>query len=154
MLNQTDIQEYRAGLRGNLLEPSDKGYDDARKVYNGMIDKHPRVIARCTDVADVIRSVNFARNNNLLLSVRGGGHNAGGLGVCDDGLVIDLSLMKYTRVDPVARTVVVGGGCTWGDVDHATHAFGLACPSGILSTTGVGGLTTGCLLYTSDAADE
>jgi FAD/FMN-containing dehydrogenase len=137
MLNQTDIQEYRAGLRGNLLEPSDKGYDDARKVYNGMIDKHPRVIARCTDVADVIRSVNFARTNNLLLSVRGGGHNAGGLGVCDDGLVIDLSLMKYTRVDPVARTVVAGGGCTWGDVDHATHAFGLANPSGILSTTGV-----------------
>ncbi len=143
MLNQTDIQEYRAGLRGSLLEPNDKGYDDARKVYNGMIDKHPRLIARCTDVADVIRSVNFARNNNLLLSVRGGGHNAGGLGVCDDGLVIDLSPMKYTRVDPVARTVVVGGGTTWGDVDHATHAFGLATPSGVISTTGVGGLTLG-----------
>ena len=143
MLNQTDIQEYRAGLRGNLLEPSDKGYDDARKVYNGMIDKHPRLITKCTDVADVIRSVNFARTNNLLLSIRGGGHNAGGLGVCDDGLVIDLSLIKYTRVDPVARTVVAGGGCTWGDVDHATHAFGLASPSGILSSTGVGGLTLG-----------
>jgi FAD/FMN-containing dehydrogenase len=143
MLNQTDIQEYRAGLRGSLLEPNDKGYDDARKVYNGMIDKHPRLIAKCVDVADVIRSVNFARTNNLLLSVRGGGHNAGGLGVCDDGLVIDLSLMKYTRVDPVAKTVVAGGGCTWGDVDHATHAFGLANPSGILSTTGVGGLTLG-----------
>ncbi len=143
MLNQTDIPEYRAGLRGSLLEPNDKGYDDARKVYNGMIDKHPRLIARCTDVADVIRSVNFARNNNLLLSVRGGGHNAGGLGVCDDGLVIDLSLMKYTRVDPVARTVVAGGGCTWGDVDHATHVFGLAAPGGVISTTGVGGLTLG-----------
>ena len=143
MLNQTDIQEYRASLRGNLLEPSDKGYDDARKVYNGMIDKHPRLISRCTDVADVISSVNFARTNNLLLSIRGGGHNAGGLGVCDDGLVIDLSLMKYTRVDPVAKTVIAGGGCTWGDVDHATHAFGLANPSGILSSTGVGGLTTG-----------
>lgn len=143
MLVQTDIQEYRAGLRGTLLEPDDKGYDDARKVYNGMIDKHPRLIAKCADVADVIRSVNFARSNNLLLSVRGGGHNAGGLGVCDDGLVIDLSLIKYTRVDPVARTVVAGGGCTWGDVDHATHAFGLANPSGILSTTGVGGLTLG-----------
>ena len=114
MINQTAIQEYRAGLRGNLLEPTDKGYDDARKVYNGMIDKHPRLIARCTDVADVISSVNFARNNNLLLSVRGGGHNAGGSGVCDDGLVIDLSLMKYTRVDPVARTVVAGGGCYLG----------------------------------------
>jgi FAD/FMN-containing dehydrogenase len=143
MLNQTEIQEYRAGLRGSLLEPNDKGYDDARKVYNGMIDKHPRLIARCTDVADVMRSVNFARTNNLLLSVRGGGHNAGGLGVCDDGLVIDLSLMKYTRVDPAARTVVVGGGTTWGDVDHATHVFGLATPSGVISTTGVGGLTLG-----------
>jgi FAD/FMN-containing dehydrogenase len=143
MPNQTDIQEYRAGLRGSLLEPNDKGYDDARKVYNGMIDKHPRFITRCTDIADVIRSVNFARNNNLLLSVRGGGHNAGGLGVCDDGLVIDLSQMKYTRVDPVARTVVAGGGCTWGDVDHATHVFGLAAPGGVISTTGVGGLTLG-----------
>ena len=143
MLNQTDIQEYRAGLRGSLLEPSDKSYDDARKVYNGMINKHPHLIAKCTDVADVIRSVNFARKNNLLLSIRGGGHNAGGLGVCDDGLVIDLSLIKYTRVDPVAKTVVAGGGCTWGDVDHATHAFGLANPSGILSSTGVGGLTLG-----------
>jgi FAD/FMN-containing dehydrogenase len=108
-----------------------------------MIHKHPRMIARCADVADVIRSVNFARENKIVLAVRGGGHNAGGLGLVDDGLVIDLSLIKYTRVDPQAKTVVVGGGSTWGDVDHATHAFGMAVPSGILSTTGVGGLTLG-----------
>lgn len=100
-------------------------------------------IVRCADVADVIRSVNFARENNILLAIRSGGHNAGGLGICDDGLVIDLSLIKYTRVDPQAKTVVAGGGCTWGDIDHATHVFGMATPSGILSTTGVGGLTTG-----------
>jgi FAD/FMN-containing dehydrogenase len=94
-------------------------------------------------VADVIRSVNFARENDLLLAIRSGGHNAGGLGICDDGLVIDLALMKYTRVDPAERIATVGGGCTWGDVDHATHVFGLATPSGIISTTGVGGLTLG-----------
>jgi len=112
-------------------------------VYNAMISKRPRMIVKCVDAADVIRSVNFARENNILLAVRSGGHNAGGLGICDDGLVIDLSLIKYTRVDPVAKTIVAGGGCTWGDIDHATHAFGMAVPSGIISTTGVGGLTTG-----------
>ncbi len=143
MLNETSIQEFRATLRGGIIEPQDQGYDDARKVYNAMISKRPRLIVRCVDVADVIQSVNFARKNNLLLSVRGGGHNAGGLGICDDGLVIDLSLIKYTRVDPEAKTVVAGGGCKWGDVDHATHIFGMATPSGIISTTGVGGLTTG-----------
>ena len=108
-----------------------------------MIDRHPRLIVRCRDVADVITAVNFARDNDLLLAIRGGGHNAGGLGVCDDGLVIDLSRMKGIRVDPEARTVRVEGGCVWGDVDHATHAFGLATPSGIISTTGVAGLTLG-----------
>jgi FAD/FMN-containing dehydrogenase len=143
MLNENSIKELRANLRGELIEPSDKGYDDARKVYNGMIHKRPRLIARCTDVADVIQSVNFAREQGLLLAIRSGGHNAGGLGICDDGLVIDLALMKYTQVDPAARKVSVGAGCTWGDVDHATHAFGLATPSGIVSTTGVGGLTLG-----------
>ena len=97
----------------------------------------------CTDVADVIAAVHFAGKNNLLVSIRGGGHNAGGLGVCDDGLVIDLSRIKYVHVDPAARTVRVGGGCVWGDVDHATHPFGLAVPSGIIATTGVGGLTLG-----------
>src|SRR6202040_294483 len=143
MLKENSIADFRVSLRGGLIEPRDKGYDDARKVYNGMIHKKPRLIARCADVADVIRSVNFARESDLLLAIRGGGHNAGGLGICDDGLVVDLSPKKYTRVDPAARTVTVGGGCTWGDVDHATHAFGMATPSGIISTTGVGGLTLG-----------
>src|SRR6185295_13257134 len=108
-----------------------------------MIDRRPRMIANCVDAADVMTAVNFARENKILVSIRGGGHNAGGLGVCDDGLVIDLSPIKYVRVDPKKRTVVVGGGSLWGDVDHATHAFGLAVPSGIISTTGVGGLTLG-----------
>src|SRR2546426_2884267 len=143
MLNEDSIADFKRNLRGRLIEPGDKDYDDARKVHNGMIHKRPRLIARCADVADVISSVNFGRENDLLVSIRGGGHNAGGLGICDDGLVIDLSPIKYTRVDPEARTVTVGGGCTWGDVDHATHVFGLATPSGIISTTGVGGLTLG-----------
>ena len=138
-----DASELRASLRGELIQPGDASYEEARKVYNGMIDRRPALIVRCADVADVIAAVNFARECNLLVSIRSGGHNAGGLGVCDDGLVIDLSRIRYTHVDPVARTVRVGGGCTWGDVDHATHAFGLAVPSGIISTTGVGGLTLG-----------
>ena len=108
-----------------------------------MIDRQPRLIARCVNAADVITSVNFAREHNLTLSVRGGGHNVAGFGVCDDGLVIDLSPMRGVRVDPKHRTARAEGGCTWGDFDHATHAFGLATPSGIISTTGVGGLTLG-----------
>src|SRR6266700_3001926 len=143
MLNENSIADLKANLRGTLIEPADNGYDEARKVYNGMIHKKPRLIVRCADVADVIGSVNFARENELLLAIRSGGHNAGGLGICDDGLDIDLAPMKYARVDPVTRTVTVGGGCTWGDVDHAAHVFGLAAPSGIISTTGVGGLTRG-----------
>src|SRR6478672_7193582 len=142
-LEAKSVAELKANLRGPVIEPRDADYDDARKVYNAMIDKKPRLIARCADVADVILSVNFARKNDLLLAIRSGGHNGGGLGICDDGLVIDLGLIKYTRVDPTARKVTVGGGCTWADVDHATHAFGLATPSGIISTTGVGGLTLG-----------
>lgn len=137
------IAELRANLRGRVVEPHDADYDVARKVYNAMIDKKPRLIVYCADVADVIYSVNFARKHHLLLAIRSGGHNGGGLGICDDGLVVDLASMKYTRVDPAARAVTVGGGCTWGDVDHATHPFGLATPSGIISTTGVGGLTLG-----------
>lgn len=143
MVNQESLKKFEAGLRGKLIRPNDGGYDEARKVYNAMIDRHPGLIARCADVADVIAAVNFGRENNLLVSVRGGGHNAGGLGVCDDGLVIDLSRIRYTRVDPEAQTVRVGGGCTWADVDHATHAFGQATPTGIISTTGVGGLALG-----------
>jgi hypothetical protein len=137
------IEEFRQSLRGDLIGAQDESYEDARKVYNAMINKRPRMIAMCTDVADVINCVNYARENNMLVSIRSGGHNAGGLGICDDGLVIDLSRIKFTLVDPDGKIVIAGGGCTWGDVDHATHAFGMATPSGIISTTGVGGLTTG-----------
>jgi FAD/FMN-containing dehydrogenase len=143
MLNGAAVAAFKASLRGELIEPDDRRYDAARKVYNGMIDRRPRLIARCVDVADVIASVNFGREQALSVAIRGGGHNAGGLGVCDDGLVIDLSPMRFVRVDPRKRTVFAGGGALWGDVDHATHAFGLAVPAGIISTTGVGGLTLG-----------
>jgi FAD/FMN-containing dehydrogenase len=135
--------EFVEGFRGELLLPEDAGYEPARKLYNGMIDRHPAVIARCADVADVIEAVRYGRAEGLKLAVRSGGHNGAGLGSCDDGLVIDLSAMRGTHVDPVASTVRAQGGCTWGDIDHATHAFGLATPSGIISTTGVGGLTLG-----------
>jgi len=140
---QWSTSTFSSALRGKLIQPGDADYDSTRKVYNAMIDRRPRMIARCADVADVIAAVNFAREQKLLLAVRGGGHNGGGLGVCDDGLVVDLSAMRSVRVNPSTRTAQVGGGATWGDVDHATHAFGLACPSGIISTTGVGGLTLG-----------
>ena len=136
-------KDFEMQLRGQVIRQGDRDYDAARRVYNGMIDRHPRFIARCLDVADVIAAVNFARTSALPLAIRSGGHNAAGLGVCDDGLVIDLSLMKGIHVDPSARTVRVEGGCVWGDVDHATNAFGMATPSGFISTTGVGGLTLG-----------
>jgi FAD/FMN-containing dehydrogenase len=135
--------ELQAGFRGELIEPGDAGYDEARAVYNGMIDRRPRLIARCADAADVIAAVNLARESGTLLAVRGGGHNAGGLGVWDDALVVDLSEMRGVHVDPAGGTVRVEGGATWGDVDHATHPFGLAVPSGFISTTGVAGLTLG-----------
>ncbi len=143
MLQADSIAQFRAQLRGELILPEDPSYASSRRVYNAMIDRHPAMIARCADVADVIAAVRFGRESGLRVSIRGGGHNAAGLGVCDDGLVIDLSLIRYVHVDPAARTVRVGGGSLWGDVDHATHAFGLAVPSGIISTTGVGGLTLG-----------
>lgn len=143
MIDQSIIDAFKASLRGSLIQMSDEQYEEACKVYNGMIHKKPLLIAMCADTADVIAAVNFGRENNLLTAVRGGGHNGGGLGTCDDGLVIDLSLIRYTRVDPATKTVRVGGGSVWGDVDHATHAFGLATPSGIIGTTGVGGLTLG-----------
>jgi FAD/FMN-containing dehydrogenase len=142
-MSETQIEELRAKLRGELITPGDAAYETARKVYNGMIDRRPALIAKCADVADVIAAVNFARDEKLLLAVRGGGHNGPGLGTCDGGLVIELSRLKGIRVDQKNRTVRVEGGCLWGEVDHATHAFGLAVPSGFLSTTGVGGLTLG-----------
>jgi FAD/FMN-containing dehydrogenase len=142
-LDEAAYTNLRSQLRGTLIRPYDAAYGEACRVYNAMIDKRPAAIARCADVADVITAVGFARAQGLALAIRGGGHNGGGLGTCDDGLVIDLSPIKGVRVDPTARTVRVDGGCTWGDVDHATHAFGLATPSGVISTTGVGGLTLG-----------
>ena len=142
-MQQEAITEFKGQLRGELIEPNDTRYEEARKVYNAMISRKPRLIAKCADVADVITAVHFGQQQGLPVSIRSGGHNAGGLGVCDDGLVIDLSLIRYVHVDPAERTVRVGAGSTWGDVDHATHAFGLAVPSGIVSTTGVGGLTLG-----------
>lgn len=135
--------ELRGKVRGELILPGDANYDEARKLYNGMIDKRPGLIVRCVDVADVMASVNYARDHSILLAIRGGGHNGPGLGSCDGGLVIDLSRMRGVRVNPAARTAQVAGGCVWGDVDHATHPFGQAVPSGFISTTGVGGLTLG-----------
>ena len=137
------IEDFKLMIRGNIILPQDSEYDDSRKVYNGMIDKHPGMIVKCVDVADVIAAVNFGRDNSLLIAIRGGGHNGGGLGLCDEGLVIDLSGLKNVRVDTNENTVRVGGGNVWGEVDHATHPFGLAVPAGIISTTGVGGLTLG-----------
>jgi FAD binding domain/Berberine and berberine like len=137
------MEQLQASFRGELIQPADSGYETARKVYNGMINKRPKLIARCADVADVMAAVQFARDGELLTAIRGGGHNGAGLGTCDGGLVVDLSPMKGVRVDPVARTVRVGAGCVWGEVDHATHAFGMATPCGFISTTGVAGLTLG-----------
>ena len=140
---QTGVEELRAQIRGDLIAPDDAGYEEARKVYNAMIDKHPALIARCRDVADVQAAIAFGRANGLDIAIRGAGHNGAGLGTVDDGLVIDLSHMRWVRVDPEARTAQVGGGCMMGDIDHATHAFGLATPVGIISTTGVGILLGG-----------
>ena len=137
------IDQLKSAFRGELIQPTDAGYDSARRVYNGMIDKRPRLIARCVDVADVMAAVDFGRENGLLTAIRGGGHNGAGLATCDGGLVIDLSPMKGVRVEPAQATVRVEAGCVWGDVDHATHAFGMATPSGFISSTGVAGLTLG-----------
>jgi FAD/FMN-containing dehydrogenase len=137
------VAEFRTRLRGDILEMADAGYDDARKVWNGMIDKRPAVIARCAGVADVIEAVNFARTNDLPLAIRGGSHSAAGLALCDDGLVIDLTRMKGVRVDPVARTVHGQAGLLWADLDRETQVFGLATTGGTVSNTGVSGLTLG-----------
>ena len=136
-------QEIGASFAGEIVGPDDAGYDEARTVYNAMIDRRPALVARCANIPDVAAAIAFARRHDLLLAVRGGGHNGGGLGVCDDGVVLDLSLLNSIEVDPANNTVRVGGGCTWGKVDAATHPHGLAVPSGIISTTGVGGLTLG-----------
>ncbi|WP_051285094.1 FAD-binding oxidoreductase [Aequorivita capsosiphonis] len=137
------IQAFKSQLKGSLIVPSDANYNETREVYNAMIDKRPGIIATCENVDDVIAAVNFGRDNNLLVAIRGGGHNGAGLGLCNDGLVIDLSGIKYVDVDTSNNTVKVGGGNIWNEVDKATHEFGLAIPSGMISTTGVAGLTLG-----------
>ena len=142
-LKQADVDEFRASLRGVLICPEDEGYDEARKVWNGMVDKHPAAIARCSGVGDVINSVNFARTRDLVVSVRCGGHNFPGNSVCNGGLTIDLSPMKGIRVDPAHGTVRAEGGVKWGEFDHETQALGLATPGGTDADTGIGGLTLG-----------
>ncbi|TRO66922.1 FAD-binding oxidoreductase [Christiangramia sabulilitoris] len=142
-MEHSKVEDFRNSLRGELILEGDLNYEDSRKIYNAMISKKPAMIAKCADVADVVTAVNFGRENNILTAVRGGGHNGGGLGICNEGLVIDLSLLKNVRVNTSDNTVRVGGGNLWGEVDHVTHLYGLAVPAGIISSTGVGGLTLG-----------
>ncbi|MET7847761.1 FAD-binding oxidoreductase [Streptomyces avermitilis] len=137
------LEKMRTALRGPVIGPKDPEYDRARRIYNGMIDRRPAAIVRCADAADVMDTVDFVRDRGLELAVRGGGHSGAGLCLVDDGITLDLSPMRWVRVEPVARIAQVGGGTVLGDLDHATHGFGLATPSGIQSTTGVGGLTLG-----------
>jgi len=141
--SQLNAQALASTLRGAVVTPESPEYDQTRKLYNAMIDKKPAVIARCRDVADVIQAVRYGKEQGLDIAVRGGGHNGGGLGSVDRGLMIDLSLMRGIRIDPLSKVGVVEGGCQLGDYDHAAQAFGLATPAGIISTTGVGGLTLG-----------
>jgi hypothetical protein len=148
---QTDIEpitmagltDLRGRFRGALLRPGEEGYEEARRVWNGSVDRRPALIARCAGADDVVTAVRFARERDLLVSVRGGGHSIAGHGVCDGGMMIDLSLMKAARVDPAARTVRAAGGLLWGELDRATQAFGLATTGGLISHTGVAGLTLG-----------
>jgi FAD/FMN-containing dehydrogenase len=142
-LSEETVATFKATLRGAMLRAGDTGYDEARTLWNAMIDKHPALIVRCAGVADVISAVNFARTHDLLVAVRGGGHNVAGNAVCDGGLMIDLSPMKSVRVDPVRRTARAEGGVTWGEFDHETQAFGLATTGGVIPSTGIAGLTLG-----------
>src|SRR6266446_8724091 len=150
-MHPSATETFIGNMRGPIIRPMDADYDAVRSLYNGMIDKSPVMIARCTDVADVVTAVNFARQNDLQVAIRGGGHNGPGLGSVDNGLMIDMSMMKGVRVNPTACSVRAGPGCTQGDVDHATHIYGLAVPAGIVSTTGIAGLTLGAAPDTSPA---
>lgn len=141
ILRDETIRALTSRWQGQLIRPGDDQYDEARAVWNGMIDKHPALIARCATVADVITAVHFARENDLLVAVRGGGHNVAGSAVCDDGLVIDLSMMKGIQVDQAAYSARAEGGVIWGELDGATQVFGLATPGGVISNTGIAGLT-------------
>ncbi|MEX1264798.1 MAG: FAD-binding oxidoreductase [Actinomycetota bacterium] len=138
-----DVEDLRAKVRGDIVTPSDDGYDEARAVYNAMIDRRPAAVVRCRDAGDVMAAVTAARESDLALAIRGGGHSVPGFGTCDDGVVIDLGQMRGVRVDPNAMTARAEGGATWGDFNHATGAYGLATTGGIISTTGVAGLTLG-----------
>jgi len=142
-MGKPTIEQLRARVRGDVITPQDTGYEEARRVYNAMIDRRPRVVVRCANAGDVMAGVEFAREHQLDLAVRGGGHSVPGFGTCDDGVVIDLSRMRSVRVDPQTRTARAEGGTTWGDFNHATHALGLATTGGIISTTGIAGLTLG-----------
>jgi hypothetical protein len=137
------VESLSLALRGNLVKPSDAGYQKARRVYNAMHDRHPALIVQAVDTADVVAAVTFAREREMLLAVRGGGHSVPGFGTCDDGLVIDLSNICNVVVDASSKLVRAGGGCTLGGLDHATNAYGLAVPGGTVSTTGLAGLTLG-----------
>ncbi|MFF6774276.1 FAD-binding oxidoreductase [Streptomyces sp. NPDC012637] len=140
----TAVETLREQLRGDVIGPEDPGYDEARTIYNAMIDRRPAAIARCADVTDVRAAVRYARDSGMDLAVRGGGHSGGGLCMVDDALVVDLSDgLRWVRVDPESRTALVGGGAQLGDLDHEAHGYGLATPAGVMSTTGVGGLTLG-----------
>jgi FAD/FMN-containing dehydrogenase len=143
LIDADTVTALYSQVRGRIMQPGDDGYEDARKVYNAMHDRHPAIIVQPVDTADVQAAVSFARDQDLLLSVKGGAHNVTGFASNDGGVVIDMSGMKQVAVDAANRTATIGGGATWGDVDHATHAYGLATPGGILSTTGVAGLTLG-----------
>ena len=143
VLDEEKVAALRSGVRGAVIRPDDEGYDEARRIWNGMIDRRPGLIVRCTGVADVIDAVNFARDNDLLVAVRGGAHSAAGHAVCDGGIVIDLTPMKGVRVDPVAGTAHAQAGLTWGEFDRETQALGLATTGGTVSNTGIAGLTLG-----------
>jgi FAD/FMN-containing dehydrogenase len=143
ILDAEDVEQFRGDFRGTLLTPTDQGYEDARRIWNGAIDRQPALIARCAGVADVLAAVRFAHGHNLCTAVRGGGHGVGGLALCDGGLVVDLSPMKGIRVDPAHRRVRAQAGVLWGELDHETQAFGLATTGGIVSHTGIAGLTLG-----------
>src|SRR5436305_9541035 len=142
-LGEATIAELRDALRGELVLPGDAAYDEARSVWNGMIDRRPAMIARCEGTNDVITAIRFARSEGLTVAVRGGGHNVAGNATCDGGLVIDLSPMTGVRVDPESRTVRAQGGVTWGELDAETQAFGLATTGGLVTTTGIAGFTLG-----------
>ena len=143
MMEKAILDKLRVSLHGQLIQPDDADYEDARNVWNGMIDKHPELIVRCADDADVVNAINFAREQELLVAVRGGGHNVAGFGTCDGGIVIDLSPMKKIEVDAVNRTALAQPGLTWGEFDKATQAHKLATTGGLVSTTGIAGFTLG-----------